>query len=158
MPKLWQSSAGQEEVNEAETSYMQFPKVQDAKLAFTAALAEFETLVVEERKCSRLLSPYVVGDGATVDSLDRLHAVAHWPEVKLKLALAEAAKIQAERQLRKVEDEARERVTRARVEGRKPLVKALFANWSGVCPSLRSWPSTISARKAWAGRRPKCRS
>ena len=73
-----------------------------------------------------MFSVYVVSDGTAVDAVVLAKARAELPDLKRRLALAEAVKIETERRLRRVLKEARERVADARIPGRKPLMQELF--------------------------------
>ena len=125
MPKGWLQNTV-EDVSEAETPCTEFEEVKAARRAYADAVAVFTSLQAEDKKFNKMMSPYVVGDGTAIDPVALAYAKAEWPEVRRRLAIAEAVKIQKERELQKVMDVARQRVTQARLGARRPLMRRLF--------------------------------
>ena len=123
MPKLWQSNTV---VDEAETPVTDCEDVKAARQAYVDAVSALASLQVEDKKYNKMMSPYVVGDGTAIDPVALAYAKAEWPDIRRRLAIAEAVKLQKERELQKVTDAARQRITEARLPGRKPLMCELF--------------------------------
>ena len=134
MPKGWLQNNESSVEDESEMSYLEYDDVKAAQHAYGAAVAEFDALQAEHKKYSQMFNTYALQDGAPVDAVARAYAQAEWPDVKRRLALAEARKIETERALRKAVDTAQERVAHARIPARKRLVKALFAKLEQCVP------------------------
>ena len=125
MFERWRTESSVEEIDLTNTSVAELPDVKTAQQEYAEAVAAYQALEAETRRLTGILSPYVTKD-RQVDPIERAHAEAAWPDVKRRLALAEAAKIQTGRDLNRVMDAARQRIAQARIPGRKSLVRELF--------------------------------
>ena len=76
MPKLWQSRAGVEEVNEAETPVTDCEDVKAARQAYVDAVSALASLQAEDKKFNKMMSPYVISDGTAIDPVAMAYARA----------------------------------------------------------------------------------
>ena len=125
MPKGWLQNTV-EDVSEAETPVTDCEDVKAARQAYADAVSTLAALQAEDKKFNKMMSPYVVGDGTAVDPVTLAYAKAEWPELRRRLAVAEAVKLQKERELQKVTDAARQRLTQARFAARRQLLRKVF--------------------------------
>ena len=103
-----------EEIDLTNTSVAELPDVKSAHQRYAEAVAAYPSLEAEARRLTGILSPYIFRD-RTVDAIERAHAEAAWPDVKRRLPLADAVKIQTGRDLDRVKDAARQQISEARI-------------------------------------------
>ena len=125
MFERWKHESSVDEIDLTNTSVAELPDVKTAQQGHVEAVGAYQALEAEAKRLTGILSPYVTKD-RQVDGIERANAEAAWPDVKRRLALAEAVKIQAERNLHRVMHAARQQIAEARIRGRKPLMRHLF--------------------------------
>ena len=112
-------------VDLSETAINDVPEVVEAYRRQAEAIAEDEAAKAEQKRLNSLLSPYVHQQRGA-DVIEVANARLAVPQVQQRLVKAEIARIEAQRTLNRVLEEARQRFTEARIPARRPLMHELF--------------------------------